>query len=55
MNSNRYAWRERASPGRVLIAKLLKGKGSGACKGTILELFSAISWQVCHRLSSLVE
>jgi hypothetical protein len=28
---------------------------SAAPKGTILELFSAISWRVCHRWSSLLD
>jgi hypothetical protein len=29
--------------------------GSGAPKGTILELFLPISWQACHRLRSLLD
>jgi hypothetical protein len=28
---------------------------NGAPKGTILELFSAISWHVCDRLSSYTD
>jgi hypothetical protein len=33
---------------------IVKEERNGAPKGTILELFSAISWQVCQRLSSLL-